>query len=293
MKEKRVRKPRKKWWIWTVAAAAAILLFCLSPLFYFVRSLAVMQVWDRVQEKGSLLEDTIQVEIPGGLATREADWYPFVMNFRADEGFSRWSGQPGTRLSILYNFPAFSLKHGCSRLYDAKSPYYNSFYGAYVVQKADGTPYGFLADGTLDYEKIGQIPCYDYQVLVLGDFGCRSDEFVFDWQVTGTQADLTFAGVSGWQEVDAELTVSGAGHRVRDGVMSYLQYGPPGYEAPDPEFAPVSLKGRVYIRYYPEAETTVCLYVVAGTEEICRRCAEEVLSGTRIRPVLAENKKES
>ena len=41
-------------------------------------------------------------------------------------------------LAKLYNFPAFDLRwgKGCSRLYDPTSPYYNAFYGAYLVTDA-------------------------------------------------------------------------------------------------------------------------------------------------------------
>lgn len=262
-------------------AVLLLALFAASPLFPYVRSLVVMQVWNRIQEKGSLLEDTIRVRIPGGGATKETDWYPFVMNFRADEGFSRWAGEEGLRLTILYNFPAFSLTDGCSRLYDSESSYYNSFYGAYLVQREEGLPYGFQADGSLEPAEVAAVPQYDYQVLVLGDFGCSSSEFVFDWQITGQQAGKELAGYGDWIVCSADLTVSGAGHKKRTDSLSYLQYGEPGCKT-EADFAPVDMKGLLYGRYFPEEDVSVFFYVVAGNETICRQWEREILPGVRI-----------
>lgn len=56
------------------------------------------------------------------------------MTFTADAAYAAYTGQPDARLTILYNFPAFDLSRGCSRLYDPNSPYYNGFYGAYLVR---------------------------------------------------------------------------------------------------------------------------------------------------------------
>ncbi|MCI8515241.1 MAG: hypothetical protein HFI93_11570 [Lachnospiraceae bacterium] len=240
-----------------------------------------MQVWNRIQEKGSLLSDTIRVQIPGGGTTKETDWYPFVMNFRADEGFSLWRREEGLRLTILYNFPAFSLKKGCSRLYDSGSPYYNSFYGAYLVQRKNGLPYGFREDGSPDPEEIAAVAEYDYQVLVLGDFGCSSREFVFDWRLTGQQEGKALAGYEDWTVCSADLTVSGAAHKKRSDCMSYLQYGEPEYGAQE-DFAPVSMKGLLYGRWFPERNVSVFFYVVAGNEEICRQWEQEILPQSRI-----------
>lgn len=229
------------------------------------------------------MSDTMRVEIPGGGVTKETDWYPFVMNFRADEGFSEWRGEDGLRLTILYNFPAFSLQKGCSRLYDAESPYYNSFYGAYLVQRKDGEPYGFFADGRLNPEEVAAVAEYDYRVLVLGDFGCSFSEFVFDWKLRGQRTKEELAGYGDWTVCSAEVTVSGAGHRKRTDALSYLQYGEPEYEAEE-DFAPTKMNGLLCGRYFPEEKVSVFFYVVAKEREVCRRWEEEILPGSSIRP---------
>ncbi len=118
---------------------ALLLLFCLSPAANVFYSMAVMGVYSKMNEAESLLaSEEIDLSIPGGLSTLRSDWYPFVMTFEANSGFRRFTGDSSLSLTILYNFPAFSLTKGCSRLYDTSSPYYNSFYGAYLVKDTDG-----------------------------------------------------------------------------------------------------------------------------------------------------------
>lgn len=96
-----------------------------------------MSVYSGMHERQSIMEAKgIELSIPGGGATSEADWYPFVMTFNPSaESFCRFIGEANRKLTILYNFPAFDLRwgKGCSRLYDPTSPYYNAFYGAYLV----------------------------------------------------------------------------------------------------------------------------------------------------------------
>ena len=122
-------------------AAAGILLllasFVLSPFSKYILSLSVMSVYSGMHERQSIMhEKGIELAIPGGSATKETDWYPFVMTFNPTEAsFCRFTGETNRKLTILYNFPAFDLRwgKGCSRLYDPTSPYYNAFYGAYLV----------------------------------------------------------------------------------------------------------------------------------------------------------------
>ena len=141
-----------------LAVGLCLILFVLSPVFPFVRSLAVMSVYSGIHRQESLMkQEGIRLKIPGGLSTGEADWYPFVMTFNASEPFQRFIQDPSVKLTILYNFPAFSMKKGCSRLFDTASPYYNSFYGAYLVQREDSGAFGFT-DGKLDLDQTAVVP---------------------------------------------------------------------------------------------------------------------------------------
>lgn len=125
---------------------AAILLLFLTPIHRYPLSLLVMRVSNMINFSKSIEKDTgIRLHIPGGGATAERDWYPFVMNFTADSLFDSYTGHDGGRLSIYYNFAAFDIFKGCSDIYEPTSPYYSSFYGAYIVRNHDGSPYGFIS----------------------------------------------------------------------------------------------------------------------------------------------------
>ena len=343
-------------------AAAGILLllvsFVLSPFSKYILSLSVMSVYSGVHERQSIMEEKgIELSIPGGGATSEADWYPFVMTFNPSaESFCRFIGEANRELTILYNFPAFDLRRGkgCSRLYDPTSPYYNAFYGAYLVTDAadvsetgdtsladaadaSGTerqketaageavlrcgfdtpargtaadmvvtsgsaksapasvadaktsnrarpPFGFRADGSLDLAKTGLVPQYDFEQLVLRDFGLRAQDMQFGWSVQTVQTVDGFLGYDGWSCVNADMTVSGAFHHADSFRQSYLQYGTPKYDAiAGGDFAPVTMYGRVYARYFAEWESSVFFYVMAPSWEVVDNCDRQILQKSKLR----------
>lgn len=271
-----------------------IMLLTLLLLYTFgpeLKAMALMTWWNRVQKKECLLSDCgLSLEIPGGFSTLESDWFPFVMTFNADPYFSRYCRQPDLRLTVLYNFPAWSIKNRCSRLYDPRSPYYNSFYGAYVVRNSSSAPYGFhkTSDGRLECDpaSIAKIPYFDYSQLVLGDFGLREKDFVFDWQITGLKEKADYLGLTDWTVIESDLRVSGAYHRPKQNVFSYNQYGRPsdtdtgtGTE----DFSPAAMQGRIYARYFPEKDVSVFLYIVASDQTVLDRCDKSILSKSRIK----------
>ena len=318
------RKPKAKIKLMVLAAAAVLLVvFALSPFSKYLVSLSVMSVYSGVHERQSIMEEKgIELSIPGGGATSEADWYPFVMTFNPSaESFCRFIGEANRELTILYNFPAFDLRRGkgCSRLYDSTSSYYNAFYGAYLVtdtadlsetgdtsladtadvsgtERQEGAaaggkvssrarpPFGFRADDSLDLAKTGLVPQYDFEQLVLRDFGLRAQDMQFDWTVREVQTVDGFLGYDGWSCVDADLTVSGAFHRANGFRQSYLQYGTPKYDAySDDPFAPVNMRGRVYARYFAEWESSVFFYVMAPSQDVVDRCDRVILQKSKLR----------
>lgn len=273
-------KKRRKAWIYFGAAGAALAVFCLSPLFPYVRSLIVMKGYSYFNEQKSLLADAgLKISIPGGGVTKEKDWYPFVMTFNGDEGFSRYCGEK-TRLTILYNFGAFDLKKGSSLLYDEASPYYNSFYGAYLVRQ-EGKIFGFTEEGAVDPSELQLVPRYDFFHLVLGDFGLTEEQGEFNWKITREQKGVRQAGIEGWTRLEADVRVSGANHQAHEFVTSYLQYGSPGTDCEDP-FAPVDMKGLIYARYFPEEEISIFLYALCTGGEALQQCDREILSKTTV-----------
>lgn len=259
--------------------AAALIIFIISPLSRYVLSLGVMSVYSGIHERDSIMaEKGIVLEIPGGGITSEKDWYPFVMTFNPGESFGRTVGDNSLELTILYNFGAFDLTRGCSRLYDRQSEYYNSFYGAYLVTGGEA-PFGFDSEGHMDPEQTALVPKFDFQYLVLGDFGIKVSELVFEWTAEKVTENVEYLGYGGWCRVDAELLVNGAAH-IRDGFrQSYLQYGSPGYEVyEENEFAPVAMRGRVYGRYFEECDTGVFFYILTPQQSTLERCDRDILS---------------
>lgn len=269
------------------ATLAALLLFFLTPPSKFLISITVMQIYSHLCEKGSIPDkENISVHIPGGNITAKRDWYPFVMTFQDNKGFQQFTGNDTVSLTIMYNFPAFSLTRGCSLLYDTQSPYYNSFYGAYFVQK-EGTPYGFTTqpDGTpqVDYPSISQVPQFDFQTLVLHEFGLTSKNAVFDWDITDTKENISYAGHNDFVQIDALLTVNGASHRKNEFQTSYLQYGSPNYPC-DKALAPVTMYGRIYCRYFEEWDSSVFFYIIAADKTVLEDCDTQILSKSTLAP---------
>lgn len=274
-----MKRRSKRILIIALAALACVAIFVASPLFPLVRSLAVMGVYSGMHESEALpAEEGFALRIPGGLSTPQADWYPFAMTFVADASYAWYCGQPDARLTILYNFPSFDYAKGCSRLFDAESPYYNGFYGAYVVRDSSNAA---LAAGQMDVEAVADIARFDFFHLVLGDFGLRTDAQVFQFDVTEQRGDVSFAGMDGWSRIQADIVVNGASHNRRDGVTSYLQYGAPNFGPVEEEFSPVPISAILYGRYFPEWDAGVYFYAM-GDEQVVADCDARILSQSRI-----------
>ncbi len=253
--------------------------FVLSPVFPYIRSLAVMSLYSPYCAKNSIMEtENFELSIPSG-----EGWYPFVMTYEADEDFSSYIELPDTKLTILYNFPAFSLKNGCSRFFDEASPYYSSFYGAYLVHRADGEPFGFSSDmSNPDENRISDIAKFDFFTLVLDDFGLTLDERVFKNSLTSELSNVSFLGYDGWTQISSDLTVNGANHEKKGFVSSYLQYGSPNFPVSS-DFAPVKMKSIVYARYFPDWDTAIFFYVMSPSEEVCESCVQTILSRSTLK----------
>ena len=165
-----------------IAAALALVLFLLSLMLPYAVSLGVMSAYSGMHRRESIMaEKGIQLEIPGGNATAEKDWYPFVMVFNPGESFGRAAGDSELRLTVLYNFGAFDLRRGCSSIYNVDSEYYSSFYGAYLVTGREEEPFGFDSLGRMDVARTAAVPRFDLQHLVLDDLGINPGEKVFSW----------------------------------------------------------------------------------------------------------------
>ncbi len=260
---------KKKIIIVAALLIAALLIFW---FFYPLRSLVVMGIYSGQHSAGSVpKQHGFSVDIPSG-----AGWTPFVMTYNAD-GFSSWSGI-NAGMSVLYNFGAFDAGTRTSSFYDVASDKYCAFYGAYVLHQNGGV-FGFSDDGGVDMDEVQSAVEYDYTQLVIAGFGCS--DIVFQVDDFKTQADQSYAGNGGWTRIDAELTANGVAHTYKQEYRAYLQYGPP-MKAADRDFAPVSLKGRLYIKYLEEYDCTVMLYVIAPDANAVNACDEDILNKTKI-----------
>lgn len=257
--------------------------FLMVPFNKILLSMGVMHFYDKSEKEGSLIDtENIDIDIPGGRETDEKDWYPLVLTYRDRGSFSRYSGEK-CELTILYNFPEFVFSKGCSALYDPESDYYSSFYGAYLV-KCESRPYGFIANENepgsvtaINEEEVAGIARYDYQQLVLRDFGLSYKDAVFDFTVTSTKTNVNYVGSDGWYYADAELYANGCGHVKNGFVASYVQYGIPNFDIEEP-LAPVHLYGRIYGKYYEDRDLSVFFYIIAADRAVLESCDKNILS---------------
>ena len=248
-------------------AAASIFWF-----FYPLRSYVVMSVYSAQHSAKSVMENNgFSISMPSGKG-----WYPFVMTYNA-EGFSNWSGIDAD-MSIMYNFGAFDAMTRTSSIYDTSSDQYSAFYGAYTVQKS-GDEFGFLQSGEIDIDEVIQAVEYDYTQLVISDFGC--DEITFHVDHHSTADNIEFAGSGGWVCLDAVITANGAAHHYDGYKTPYLQYGPP-MAAVESDFDPLTLYGRVYMKFLEPYGCTVMAYVIAPRTETIEDCDSDILQKTRI-----------
>ena len=259
---------------WIVVCLISVVMFCLSPMASYAKSLAVMSVYSQANEKNSLLADkAIQVNIPSG-----SGWYPFVMTYNADREFAAFIGEKDKRLTIMYNFPEFDLNKGCSKIYDPASPYYSSFYGAYAVSGS----YGFDENKEFQPEVISRVPEFDLKKLVLEDLGMDGD-VTFDWDINIIEENVTYAGYDGWIRVEADIRVNGLLHEKDEYLQNYIQYGTPNYDLNGRrDFEPVNMAGRVYTRYFKEEDITICFYIIAGGLATVDECDEKILGKSTI-----------
>jgi hypothetical protein len=258
-------------------------LFLKVPLYYQARSYVVMYAFSKYEEKKSLLEtQNISIKIPGGSSTKEKDWYPFVMVFNDHQGFSRYMNRE-LSLTVLYNFGSFSWNKSSSSYFQEESPYYNSFYGGYLVKDNSGDQiYGFNAEGEPEVKEIIAVPEYDYKHLVLESLGCPKDKLTMEILSYNIEEDVQYAGLSDWSRIDALLLVNSPDHKLREDRRAYIQFGNPLKREDKEDFKLMTTNGRVYLRYFPEFESTIFLYILAPQLLTLEKCDEEILGKTVI-----------
>ena len=257
------------------------LFLLLSILFVpLVKSIVVMKVMSIYEQQNSLFQDEdIDVSIPGGLSTDQKDWYPFVITYNADQGFSRFTGED-VRLTIQYNFGHFSLFDAQSSFYDSRSPYYSSFYGGYGVHRDSKEPFGFL-EGKPELEELMQVMEFDLTKLVLRDLG--KPDPVFDYQLDSMH-ETTLFDEEGWWKVKGKIITNGVYHEYQVNLRNYVQYGKPPMNSWDIEdFSKITLEGTMYIKYLESQNLTVAFYVLSPDAQVIESWEEEILRETEFK----------
>ena len=94
--------------------------FLLTPAGASIRSYAVMVPYSWIHYGNSVLKrNNIRFDIPGGIRTKKADWYPFVLTFNDDDGCPVPGG--GSGVYRLYNFGHYLIRQGTSSYYSPDS----------------------------------------------------------------------------------------------------------------------------------------------------------------------------
>jgi len=245
---------------------AIFLLFDIILILFFVpmlRSMAVMSVYSIVESQNSVFKKSnITIDIPGGLSTKEKDWYPFVMTYNADY-FSSYVDQD-VDLTILYNFGAFNNQMHCSTLYDEESDFHGAFYGAYGIQTHNDTAYGYSIDGELDTQALADIFRYDMNILVLKSIGC--DDTEFSYSITNHTQENLF-GMT-FDVVDAVIKTNSPLHKQSNFYPAYIQYGTPYLFHSKKDFKKTTAYGKMYSTYIDAENMTLCFYVIAPNQEM-------------------------
>jgi len=229
-------------------------------------------------------KNKIEFYIPGGRITKGKDWYPFVVTFNDDEGFSKYTNMD-LSLTVLYNFGHFESIKGSSSYYNPTSPYYSSFYGGYVIYNNE-TPaksFGFYDNGEINVDELALVPKYDQTRLVLPSLGCPLDEIIFRSTIDNIDKSVEYLGIDGWTMVNTTIITNSPIHKAKESQRGYLQYGNPQEDYYDGEdFPPITLKGRVYVRYFKEYKATFALYILAPEVDTIDGCDKNILSKSRI-----------
>lgn len=258
---------------------AIILVTALCLLYPPFRSYLVMIPYSGLHHRNSVLyEEGIVFRIPGGRGTGGADWYPFVITFTDDKGFSWFIDEPAA-FTVLYNFGHFKNRNGRSVYYDPESPYYSSFYGGYVVRMESGRHFGFYQDGGINPEELVKVPYFDQIHLVLSSLGCPVEKRTFQEDNLMITHDVSYLGIPGWVRIDSQITTNSPLHTYKEFQMGYLQFGsPPRNGALKEDFPLVDLKGRAYVRYFDEYNATFVLYAMASDWAVVEACDRDFLA---------------
>jgi len=221
-----------------------------------------------------------RVKIPTDQHHQDNKWYPLVLVYHDENGFSRWKGEPWA-LTVLYRFGGFSRWNRSSSYFDQASPRFSSFYGAYLIQHKENKAYsfGFSDDGYINIDQWLSVTEYDQRYLVMPSLGLAPQHVTFDVDIESVQKDVTYIGRDGWTQIDAVIHTNSPQHQYQRSQHGYLQYG---YPVPPQrgqyDFETTRLYGRFYAIHDEEHHLSVGLYLLAPDGDTLEKIDTEELS---------------
>lgn len=254
--------------------------FLLTPYF---RSVAVAFFYKEYNLSHSTIhKNHVFFQIPSGTKTGEKDWFPLMVAFHDEDGFSSYTGRK-LDLTVFYTYGDFNHLFGTSSFYDPKSPYYGAFYGGYAVLnllKAE-VAYGFDKNGNIIPDEVQMIPEYDMKYLVLPALGCPVNKRVFEVKRSRISRNINYIGYKGWTRIDAVIMTNGPAHSYRQWNVAYWQYGRPlKYQGTD--FDTETFYGRTYVKFISQYHTSFFLYIICKDKQLLEKCDKELLSKSKI-----------
>ncbi len=271
-KKKKIRSVYK--WLGFVLV---LVLFILSPFFQVAKSYGVMAVYSKIHENQSFLrQEGIDINIPGGLSTLDRDYYPFVMTFDTEDYFGKYAGDD-IDLVVLYNFGYMRWLKGASVLYDPDSPYYNTFYGAYLVRYKDGLrQYGMHEDGSLNTQEANLVTDYDLKVLVMKSIGNEHPSVVYEMKEEDSRRIVKIDGLD-FLVFDADIRMDSFYHELKGDHRAYIQYGRPWKIEEMDDFETTSMMGRFYVHFDQTSKISLFFYIITGDHETLQRTEESYI----------------
>lgn len=214
----------------------------------------------------------VNSEIDVLIPTDKLGWFPKMIWYDASEAYNQ-SHHTDISLTILYSFGDFN--QGVSSIFDKSSPYYSSFYGAYIIQNR-GTGY------PENLEQLAEIPIFDFEKLILRDLGDPNYKGAFQYKVGTIEENVTYLSQTGWKKIDLDIETHGLWHNKKETLNHYIQFGIPKQASNGTDFEKVSLKGRLYFKVI-DSNNAIALYIITGDGELLEATDRELLALTTLR----------
>ncbi len=255
-----------------------MIIFTFTPFFQVVKSYTIMSVYSKKHEINSFIKDMgISIHMPGGLSTLKKDYYPFVMTYDTSDEFSEYLNM-NIDLIILYNFGAMEWLKGSSLMYNESSPYYSSFYGAYIAKNNGiSRQFGTQDNGNINIKEIMEVTNFDLKTLVLRSIGNESPEIEYEVVNIENPYQRIIDGIS-FDVYDVDINMDGMNHVFVKDYTAYIQYGRPvNKEGLIESFKKINNFGRIYVYFDYNTKVSYFFYIIAPSSKIIEDTEENFI----------------